>query len=166
MQLISAHTDIYIYIYIYIYEVFKDHHVMSVGNRVNLHLCLTILTILRKSLFYQNTIIVLSLSCHSSERWPHGGSCVAVLRSSTPEIYSLLVHLYIHICIYIYIYIYNVESVGSLLLLVADTIWLVPIRLRSMGQGQVVRTLSLDTEVGNGVASDCGARGSLLASYT
>ena len=37
---------------------------------------------------------VLSLSCHPPERWPHGGFCVAVLRSSTPEIYSLLVHLY------------------------------------------------------------------------
>ena len=85
----------YIYIYIYICEVYKDHHVMAcIGNRINLHLFLTILTMLRKSWFYQYKIIVLSLSCHSPERWPHGGSCVAVLRSSTPEIDSLLVHLY------------------------------------------------------------------------
>ena len=83
------------YIYIYIYEVYKDHHVMTcIGNRIILHLFLTILTMLRKSRFYQYKIIVLSLSCHSPERWPHGGSCVAVLRSITPEIYSLLVHLY------------------------------------------------------------------------
>ena len=32
------------------YEVYKDHHVMTcIGNRVNLHLFLTILTMLRKS---------------------------------------------------------------------------------------------------------------------
>ena len=81
--------------HIYLYEVYEDHHVMTcIGNRVNLHLFLTILTMLRKSWFYQYKIIVLSLNCHSPERWPHGGSCVAVLRSSTPGIYSLLVHLY------------------------------------------------------------------------
>ena len=34
----------------YRYEVYKDHHVMTcIGNRVNLHLFLTILTMLRKS---------------------------------------------------------------------------------------------------------------------
>ena len=77
------------------YEVYKDHHVMTcIRNRVNLHLFLTILTMLRKSWFYQYKIIVLSLSCHSPERWSHGSSCVIVLRSSTPEIYWLLVHLY------------------------------------------------------------------------
>ena len=32
------------------YEVYKDHHVMTcIGNKVNLHLFLTILTMLRKS---------------------------------------------------------------------------------------------------------------------
>ena len=77
------------------YEVYKNHHVMTcIGNRVNSHLFLTILTMLRKSWFYQYEIIVLSLSCHLPERWPHGGSYMAVLRSSTPEIYSLLVYLY------------------------------------------------------------------------
>ena len=48
----------------YVYEVYKDHHVMMcIGNRVNLHLFLTILTMffeLRKSWFYQNNIIVLT----------------------------------------------------------------------------------------------------------
>ena len=88
----STHKWVFIIFHIYIYKVYKDHHVMTcVGNRVNLHLCLTILTILRKSWFYQNKIIVLSLSCHSPERWQR---CEAVLRSSTPEIYSLLVHMY------------------------------------------------------------------------
>ena len=41
-----------------------------------------------------NFFIMLSLSCHLPEDWQHGGSCVAVLCSSVPQIYSLLVHLY------------------------------------------------------------------------
>ena len=46
------------------------------------------------SIFYHFFFFLLNLSCHLPKHWPHGGSCAAVLCSSTPEIYSLLTHLY------------------------------------------------------------------------
>ena len=41
---------------------------MCIGNRVNLHLFLTLLTVFfEEIMIYQNEIIALSLSCHSPE---------------------------------------------------------------------------------------------------
>ena len=71
---------------------------MCIGNMVNFHLFLTILTMFFlkwvKHGFIKYFFILLNLSYRLPKHWPYGGSCVAVLRSSTPEIYSLLVHLY------------------------------------------------------------------------
>ena len=47
---------------------------------------------------------------------------------------------------------------------VSDIIWLEPIRFGRMGHGRVVTTLG--TAVGSWIASDCRARGSILASST
>ena len=44
--------------------------------------------------FIQYSLNILNLICHLFEHRPRGGFCVTMLRSSTPEIHSLLFHLY------------------------------------------------------------------------
>ena len=69
---------------------------MCIGNRVNLHLFSTILTMF----FWDEEIMILSNNFRSvGFKLPFTGALatwghVAVLRSSTPEIYSLLIYLY------------------------------------------------------------------------
>ena len=69
---------------------------MCIGNRVNLQLFLKILTIFldEKSWFYQIMFNCVEFKLPFTWALATWGSCVAGLRSSTPEIYSHSVHLY------------------------------------------------------------------------
>ena len=71
---------------------------MCIGNRVNFayfgddlnNVCLSC----ENRDFIHYSLNILNLICHLSKHSPHGDFCVTILRSSTPEIHSRLIHLY------------------------------------------------------------------------